>query len=805
MKTARVILDKATYTYDKEYDYQLPDTLSVSAGCRVTVPFGAGNRTRIALVTELIDAEPPKKCKQIASTLDEQPLLNEEGLYLLRVLKSTTFCTWGDALHTLIPPGAGMKLSQGLIAVRGLDTESLSPDALRLYDHISTRKKTVRQEDALTACGLSADAPALKELIGGGFVMKTELIKKRIADERAVMARLTDEEPKKLTQKQKSVVEFLSQVGCATVKEIGYFTGVTRAVVDKLRDMGAVELYEEITVRTVPEIDEKPVDDKPICLSVTQQAAFDALCEQSDKNDSAVSLLYGVTGSGKTSVYLKLIERTLDKGRQVLVLIPEISLTPQTAKIFKQRFGSRVAVLHSSLSVSERLDEWNRIRTKKADIVVGTRSAVFAPLDNIGLIVIDEEQEHTYHSEKSPRFHARDIAKVRASYNKAHLLLCSATPSVESMYHAKNGAYRLVELGERYTDHGLPLVDTIDLRTEALAPASTILSQALCEQIADTLEKGEQAILLLNRRGYHTLVKCSSCGETARCPNCSIPLAYHTANGRLVCHYCGHSKPVTDPCERCGSKMMRTTGAGTQRAEEELKALYPDARVLRLDADTTMSRFSHRDKFEAFSKGEYDIMVGTQMIAKGLDFPNVTLVGVLSADQSLYTEDFRAFERTFALVTQVVGRSGRAKKAGRAVIQTYAPEHRVLMLASLQDYDSFYKEEIGYRRIGLYPPFCDMVCFVFQSENEKEAAESAKKFSKAFTDEAKKHPDMPLRLLGPAECSPYRVAGRYRCRLLVKCRNNRTFRAMVRDAIDAYLSDKGSIFPAIDCYYDSNV
>ena len=805
MKIARVVLEKAAPAYDREYDYRLPEGIPARPGCRVLVPFGRGDRPRIALVLSVSEGEPPSGCKDVSSVLDEQPLLNGEGLFLLEALVKTTFCTWGDALHTLIPPGAGMKLSWGLSPVRGREAEELSPDAGRLYAYLLTRRRPAAQEDALAACGLQAGAPVLAELIDGGFVVRQELVKKRIADERAVMARLTEDAPaKKLTEKQQTAADFLSQIGCASVREIGYFTGVSRAVIERMQKQGTVELFEEVSPRAVPQSAPVPKTE-PILLSKAQQRAFDVLAAQSDCGKSAVSLLYGVTGSGKTQVYLRLIERTLAAGRQALVLIPEISLTPQAAAIFSARFGGRVAVLHSSLSVSERLDEWNRIRAGRADVVLGTRSAVFAPLENIGLIVIDEEQEHTYHSEKSPRYHAREIARLRAKRHGAHLLLCSATPSVESMYAAEIGQAKLVRLTERFAAFGLPQVDVIDLRTAPLAHGCTLVTEELGEQLCQTLSRGEQAILLLNRRGYNTLVKCSSCKETARCPNCSIPLTYHSANGRLVCHYCGWSQRAGEPCAHCGSKLLRFTGAGTQRAEEELQALLPDARVLRLDADTTMSRFSHRDKFAAFSRGEYDVMVGTQMIAKGLDFPDVTLVGVLCADQSLYSEDFRAFERTFSLVTQVVGRCGRAEKPGRAVIQTYTPEHRVLSLAAAQDYDTFYKEELGYRRVGLYPPFCDLVCFVFSSEDERAAVQSVRLFAKLFAGAARLHPELPLRLLGPAECSPYRAAGRFRCRLLVKCRVGRPFRALVREVLQQYSAEKSTIYPAIDFTYDSNL
>jgi len=806
MDIVRVVLENAAPSYDRAYDYRLPEGMTAAAGCRVLVPFGRGRGERIALVLSHERETPGVACKEVRRVLDTEPLLNEEGLYLLRALRATTFCTWGDALHVLIPPGAGMKLAAMLEAVRGRETDALTPDARRLYGLLLARRRAVWQEDALRAAGLCADAPALAELLENGYAVRRADVRKRVADERAVLARLTDADPPaRLTEKQRAALDFLSGVGCATVREIGYYAGVTRAVVDRLRAQGLVELFEEVVPRALPKSEDVSPDPEPITLSPAQQRAFDTLLARGRETAGAVSLLYGVTGSGKTQIYLRLIEETLRQNRRVLVLVPEISLTPQITAIFFRRFGGRVAVLHSSLSVTERLDEWRRIRAGGADIVVGTRSAVFAPLDRIGLIVIDEEQEHTYHSEKAPRYHAREIAKLRARRHGAHLLLCSATPSIESMAACEAGRAQLVRIGERYTAFGLPEVVTIDLRTAPLAAGSTLLSEELCEALCETFSRGEQAILLLNRRGYNTMVRCSACREAARCPNCSIPLAYHSANGRLVCHYCGHTEAAGGPCAGCGAEMLRYTGAGTQRAEEELQAIFPDCRLLRLDADTTMSRFSHRDKFAAFARGEYNCMIGTQMIAKGLDFPNVTLVGVLCADQSLYSEDFRALERTFSLVTQVVGRCGRADKPGRAVIQTYTPEHRVLQLAAAQDYDTFYREELGYRRVGLYPPYCELVCAVFAHEREEAAVKAARRFQELFIEQAKASPALPLRLIGPAEGVPYRAAGRYRCRLLIKCRNDRAFRAFLQSVIDRFAAGEREVFPAIDCYYDSNV
>lgn len=810
MKIARVAVENAALSFDKLYDYLLPEDVNAKAGCRVTVPFGRGNLTRVALVLSVSEGESEKPIKSVISLLDKEPLLNGEGLSLLNTLCTMTFCTHFEALHALIPPGTGVNVDIALKAVQGADEGALNTisfEAKELYRLIKAQKRPVSKEKSISDAGLQNAQSCINELLQEGLIVCEQLVKKRIADERAVMARLIDTgNSMKFTEKQQAVISLLEQVGCASVRELCYFTGVGKSVVSRLAGLGVLELFEQLTPRRVSEKQEDITDSAPIVLSPCQQKAYDELYNIGKKEEYAVSLLHGITGSGKTQVFLKLIEEALSRKKTAMVLIPEISLTPQTAAKFSARFGSRVAVLHSSLSMTERLDEWQRIRSGIADIVVGTRSAVFAPLNDIGLIVIDEEQEHTYHSESSPRYHARDIAKIRARYNSAHLLLCSATPSVESYYNATEGRYNLVELPERYSGNDLPQALTVDMRTAPLAVGSASMSEELCEQIRETLERKEQAILLLNRRGYNTIVKCSSCGQTATCPNCSIPLIYHSANNRLVCHYCGYSRGEKEPCESCKSPMMRHTGVGTQRIEEELKALFSSARVLRMDMDTTMSRFSHQRSFAAFAAGDYDIMIGTQMVAKGLDFPNVTLVGVLNADQSLYSDNFRSFENTFSLITQVVGRCGRAEKPGRAVIQTFSPDNRVLNLAAEQDYKAFYRDEIAFRRAGLYPPFCDIACVVFWSQEEKVAVKSSKEYHAHFTKIAsQEYPDLPIRLLGPAECTPYKVAGRYRCRLLVKCRVGKRMRELFWKLFEWCAGNKDFAAVTLDFYYNSNL
>jgi primosomal protein N' (replication factor Y) len=806
IRVASVVLEGASPSYDRIYDYEIPEEMPIEPGCRVSVGFGAANRPRIAMVLDVSEREPGAPLKALQRRIDPKPLLNGEGIWLLKALHDMTFGTWHDSIRALIPPGAGVRLSLGLTPVRGLDATKLSSDAGRLYTHLLSCRRLVTSEKALKAAGLEIHSLAVGELLDKGYANSEQMINRRIADERSVMVRLviTDGEEPKLSPKAQRVVDLLSQVGTASVRELCYFTGATRAVIERLRVKNIVEMYEEIVPRKTTE---KPAAtlDAPVFLTALQIDALHRLQEEQSGDIFQISLLYGVTGSGKTQVIMHLIEQTLAQGKSAIVLVPEISLTPQSAALFGGRFGNRLAVLHSSLSMTERLDEWTRIREGKADLVVGTRTSVFAPVDNLGLIVVDEEQEHTYHAQNAPRYHARDIAILRAKHHKAHLILCSATPSVESFYAAQIGKYNLVTLRERYTGGSLPKVVTVDMRQADIAQKTTGISIKLAEEIEQNLTNKEQSVLLLNRRGYFTLVKCSSCRQVATCPNCSIPLTYHTVNRRLICHYCGHSIEELKSCPSCKSPMMRYTGVGTQRAAEELQVLFPDARILRMDADTTQSRFSHQRGFDAFARGEYDIMIGTQMVTKGLDFPKVTLVGVLSADQLLFTDDFRGFERTFSMITQVVGRAGRAELPGRAVIQTWSPENRILEYAANQDYEAFFQEEIGFRRVGLYPPFCELVGIFFVGADAAETLHCATEFLREFTRRAQNEfADLPLRILGPAEGRPFRAAGKYRWQLLVKCRADRRTRQLIQSLWDWFYEKPKKAALMIDMNYDAN-
>lgn len=608
----------------------------------------------------------------------------------------------------------------------------------------------------------------------------------KIGDKNTKMVRLCENETsvKKLTPKQQTVLNLLYDVGAAQLNEICEFCSVGKSVVDNLVKYGVCEYYEKEIYRNPYSNITSNCKKEEIILSNAQQKAFDTYNAMLHSK-GGTGLLFGVTGSGKTQVYLRLIDEAVAMDRDVIVLVPEISLTPQMLSIFHKRYGKQVAVFHSGLSLGERNDEYKRALRGDAKIVIGTRSAVFAPLQNIGLIIMDEEQEHTYKSERTPRYQTREIAKFRSKYNKALFLMTSATPSVESYSAALSGKYTLCEMTERYGDSKLPKVITVDMKQEIKNGNKSPISETLREMIKENLERKKQTILLINRRGYNTFIACNSCGHVITCPNCSISLTYHSYNNLLMCHYCGFAKPLDNICPECGQNSIRYSGYGTQRIEDELSRLFPEARVLRMDADTTSKKFSHQKLFDSFSNGEYDILIGTQMVAKGLDFPNVTLVGVVNADNSLYDENYTAQEKSFDLITQVVGRSGRRNENGYAVIQTINPYNEVIKYASKQDYHSFYENEIALRKVLTYPPFCDIYSVSFISEDENNAALCAKAFFEFLVKLNKEeYSSEKIIVLGPSAAKISKLNNEYRYRLAVKCKNSKIVRKMLNDILN---------------------
>ena len=751
-KTVGVAVSNATFHFDKLYTYAVMPAQqdAVRLGSMVLVPFGRGSRARMGVVLAC-DAEPESsKLKYLFDVAPASACLTPELLKLVYFLKERTFCTYYEAVKAVIPYGAQYKpavAADGVTPVLQKQLTRHTENSYQLAGELPAKPKPTAKQLAAVA------------LLSGGPRTQGELEEKGIS--RTVLDNLC-----------------------------------TKGVLACTRVNRSIDLYASI-----------PLQNEPIVLTEEQQAAYGALLPHLEDPAPHSALLYGVTGSGKTLVFLKLIERCLQLGRKALVLVPEISLTPQMILRLKSQFGRRVAVQHSALNHTERLLQWQMIQDGGADIVVGTRSAIFSPLENIGLVIIDEEQEHTYRSESAPRYSAHEVARQRAAENGALLLLASATPSTESYFAAQKGRTQLVRLTKRYGGNPLPSVQIVDMRAELASGNPREISLALEDAIRRNLEAHKQTILLLNRRGYQTVAQCEDCREVLKCPKCSVPMVYHKASHKLLCHYCGSQMdPPPKNCPACGGK-LQYRGFGTQKAEEELAKLFPEARILRMDQDSTAAKDAHEKLLARFADHEYDIMVGTQMVAKGLDFEDVTLVGVLGIDSLLFAQGFRAYETVFSLITQVVGRSGRAKDPGFAIIQTTDPDNPVLNLAAAQDYDAFFEQEIAYRRLGLYPPFCGLCVIGFAGGKEIEVARAAARFSALLGQQAARQPDLPLRVLGPTPGNIEKINDTYRYKLTIKCRNDRHFRDLVRETLGLYeqekLPSKASV--VVDLHSDGDI
>lgn len=800
---AKVAIDKASYSYDKLYTYLVPQEMigKLQVGTRVTVPFGRGNKKRIALVMQLQECDFVEEgIKPIFNMVDTVPVLTKEGIAIADFLKHHTFCRYYDAVNCLLPAGMAVNTFYRYFVSdeTDIENENLSEDYVEIYSYIKDKSDGVLLNDLVKKFSGYNIGIILSVLESKKLIRKNEENKRKINDDFVVMIRLTDDfinspQSYKTTKKQNDVLDFLAEVSCASLKEVVYYTGVTKAVTDNLVKSGVCEYFENENFRNPYDDAKKVKGAEKIVLTDEQIKVYNGLTTLLNTNAPQVALLHGITGSGKTLIYLKLAQDVLKSGRSVIVMVPEISLTPQTVARFHSLFGQNVAVLHSGFTLAQRMDEWKRVKSGQAKVVIGTRSAVFAPLEDLGLIVIDEEQEHTYKSESSPRFSTHEVAKLRALNNNALLLLSSATPSIESYYNAVSGKYTLFELNSRYSDAQLPEVFVVDMANSEKGALSNMFSETLLTEINYNLEHGEQTILLLNRRGYNTSITCSKCGESILCPNCSIAMTYHSANDMLMCHYCSHAQKVPTICPGCENDLLRYNGIGTQRAEEELKGYFPNARILRMDQDTTMQKMSHEKYFKEFAEHKYDILIGTQMVSKGLDFEKVTLAGVLNVDQSLYANDFRAFERTFSLITQIVGRSGRGNLAGRAIIQTYLPDNPIIKLASHQDYKSFYADEIANRRTMVFPPFCDLCVVGFSGATEFKTFEYAKKFSRNMMKIIRTtYKDLPLKVIGPVPSAIAKLNNKYRYKIVLKCKNNKRFREMMSSMLTEFITESAS-------------
>ena len=798
---ARIAVSAATFAIDKPYSYALPEQMKLLPGMRVMVPFGRSNRHTEGVVLSVEDGK-ADGLKPVIRALDETPMLSDTMLRLAAFLRERCFCTFYDAVRVMLPGGLWFQ----------------SKDVYALTEDRSWQEKTLRQQDGklllsqLLACGGSADGSVLRQtvpdeerfekavsyLLGKKWITAQRDFSRRAGDKQQLMATLAvpSEEAMayaagrpKSAAVQRAVLELLCSIGSAPVKEICYFTGAKTATVRRLAELGYVTLSEKEVLRC-REI-RPAVLEGPLVLNSEQQKAFSGLSAQMASDTPGTALLYGVTGSGKTSVYIKLIENCLDAGKQAILLVPEIALTPQLLGLMAAHFGDRVAVLHSSLPVTERYDQWKRIRSGAAGLVVGTRSAVFAPCENLGLVILDEEQEHSYKSENAPRYHAREVALWRGIKEKALVLLGSATPSIESMFYAKSGVYQLYRLPTRFGGRQLPQVEIVDMRQEIKYGNDLSLSGPLQNAIRETELAGKQAILFLNRRGNSRAMVCVDCRESPECPRCSARLTYHSANERLMCHYCGHSMPAPNRCPKCGGPVKRM-GTGTQKVQQELQERFSDIPVLRMDADTVSATNTHEMILDRFQKEHIPVLLGTQMVAKGLNLPDVTLVGVLDGDLGMYTDNYRAAETTFNMLTQVVGRAGRGNTAGKAMIQTMVPEHAVIQLAAKQDYDSFYDLEIGLRKQLNSPPFGDLVYITLTGQEEARVLHGAAKL-KSGLQNALAQPDYKSErctVLGPAPCPVPKINYNYRYRLTLRCKMTKPLRLLLAHLLVQFSRDR---------------
>ena len=797
---AKIAVSAANFAIDKPYSYRIPEGMTLLPGQRVQLPFGRANRRCEGIVLSVEEGS-EETLKAVERCLDREPILTEKQLRLAAFLRERYFCTFYDAIRAMLPAGLWFQARESF---------SLTPDR-------SWKEKTPRKAGAievltlLESLGGTAEETVLRNLFSDEEAMTDVMAylmrKKWISAKTDYLRRMKDKTEKiatlaasaeeameyashrpKSAAMQRSVLELMCSLGSVAVKELCYFTGASVATINRLEKLGYIALSERPVLRC-REI--RPAQlDGPLVLNREQASCFAGLSEQMQEDNPGVALLYGVTGSGKTSVYIKLIERSLAQGRSAMLLVPEIALTPQLLGVMAAYFGEDVAVLHSSLSAGERYDQWKRVRDGQARVIVGTRSAVFAPCDP-GLIILDEEQEHSYKSENSPRYSAREAAIFRGAKEKALVLLGSATPSVESMYRAKSGAYRLYRLKERFNGKDLPKVEIIDMRQELKLGNDLSLSIPLRQALVETREAGHQTILLLNRRGNSRALVCVECRETPECPRCSLRLTYHSANNRLMCHYCGHSQPVTVRCPSCGGA-LKTIGTGTQKVQSELEFLFPEMETDRMDADTVSAVNTHEKILDHFQKEKVPVLIGTQMVAKGLNLPDVTLVGVLDADLSLYTGGYRAGETTFNMLTQVVGRAGRGAYPGQAMIQTLVPEHQVIRLAAQQDYDGFYDLEIGLRRVQNAPPFGDIVTVTFTGQEETAVLRGGAKFRDSLIACLKQSPyNMEnCTVLGPAPCPVPKINYNFRYRLTLRCALTKSLRLLLAHMLREFSKDK---------------
>ena len=775
---AGIVVSKTAREVDKIFDYKISEALrgDICVGAHVLVPFGKNNLLTEGFVVSVREKQTAKALKEIHALASPKPLFDEKGVALAEYIRQSTLCTYNEALHLLIPTGAGVRLETWVQLQAEAKPEALKGRArdvaMRLWEaggemelvHLLTCFDT-NVRPVVTALE-EKHIVALKQIEGSSVKEKTVRFAKLSVDAENLYE--VESELKRRAPVQSRMLNVLKYNDAVAVCDLVAMTAASYNAVNALKNKGYIEFFDKVIRRT--EVAEK-AQEAPPEMTEEQRAVYERVSASIDGKKIETFLLRGVTGSGKTEVYMRLIERVLQRGEGAIVLVPEIALTPLMTGRFTRRFGDAVAILHSGLSLGERYDEWKRIREGKVKVVVGARSAIFAPLDHIGIIILDEEHESAYKSETAPRYHARDVARFRAEQHGAVCILASATPLVESYYKATNGTYTLLEMHRRYNRNALPHVYIVDMREELKSGNRSMFSEMLRNELVYNIEHGEQTILFLNRRGFSTFVSCRACGYVATCPHCNISLTYHRYTDRLTCHYCGYTHENYTVCPSCGSSYIRFFGAGTQKVEEALSQEFEGIQVVRMDVDTTSTKAAHQKLLDKFEQEKADVLLGTQMVSKGLDFHSVTLVGVLAADTALHIDDFRSSERTFNLITQVAGRAGRGDAPGRAIVQTYSPEHYAIVHAKNHDYIGFYTDEIAFRRMMRYPPFCDLVTVLVSGTNEAMVKKHIRDLSKHLHMRCDGGDYGAVTILGPVPSGIPKIKDKFRYRMVLKCEN----------------------------------
>lgn len=785
MLLAAVVLSEATRAYDKLYDYRLSEKDSVKAmpGMRVLVPFGRGNKMQSAWIIKLLEVESGEKLKEVSQIVDQDPLLSSEMIKLAEWMKTRYFCTWGDVIRIMIPAGVNLRRQKLIHAVMDIESDEfnakLEQHNKKILSEVqeSLLNKLLEKTNGILERELNSDEETqkgLEELIKEGFAEVSEVFDQQINEKtvKAVQLSITQEEFNGLIEEGKvksihhiRVMEALYTEEVYTLQDLLLIAGVSHSTIRTMVKKGWV-FYYELEVERNPFESLVIEKDVPPTLTIEQQHVIDNICPLLEENKLNEVLLHGITGSGKTEIYLRLIEVTINKGKTAIVLVPEISLTPQMTSRFIGRFGNKVAIQHSRLSQGERYDQWRKIKAGEVDVVIGARSAIFAPLVNLGIIIVDEEHELSYKSENTPKYDARHVARARCNIHGALLVMGSATPSLDTYYRAINGKINFQIMKNRPNCLPLPIVTMVDLREELKEGNHGVLSRRLEEELIRTKQNGEQSIIFINRRGYASFLLCRDCGLVLKCPNCSVSLTVHTHDHQAICHYCGYSQQIPNKCPSCQSHNIKTFGVGTQKIEEELLNHPAGFKILRMDLDTTSGKQGHQKILDAFRNKEADILIGTQMVAKGHDFPNVTLVGILAADASLFNSDYRASERTFQLITQASGRAGRGTKPGRVILQAYNVDDYAVQTAMAQDYEAFFKKEIAMRQQIISPPFCHIGHIIVSGENPEDAKQSIEKLKQSLL--VKHHNDPGFMCTEIMPSPVFVIRNRSRWRLIIK-------------------------------------